>query len=311
MMDKSRLFATNVHTILQNQPISSIVEEWDVVWFMDGVWVPVDGTVKQTIEQFNWGLAYHVDQEKGTSKVWYYGEVSGCCDPINYTGYWYADKDGKLTQVETEFYVGYSQAPKSICLELYSMDFKCNPLIVYPVEPVVNYWANTLSTHDLKLSFLSEPTTTNYIKWGKVNPADTLGYLADVATPTRFEINETDYETKYNRKFEFNLSSDINIPETSTLHLGGYLKIGVDFVINVLSKTAGSIVETIDEGNIFIIEPELDLTPDQVYFEIEFLKPFNELVKGEGVSLDIYAGDENTFRCNLSDSVFYFWFTNV
>jgi hypothetical protein len=327
--DKTKLFLMNKDIVLERTTISSKVEEWDVVWFMDGVWRPVDGTLNlyngyrfinltdnklytyvtedpMPIHDYNWGIAYHVDHETHTAQIIYDGELKGC-SLINTVGKWYADRHGKLTQTETNFYVGYCLAPTTLVIELNELLFVCNNTVVYP--ELTDEWGNEESEDVLKLELLTDVDT--YLKWGKDAPEDTTGYLEDVSVPTRYEITSEAFSLNHDNALFFKVSSTNAImPETCAIALDGCMEVGVDYKVEI-TDADGVVLDEEDEiGELFVISPIEDSDPNVAYFKITLLKSFEEVAKS-GNSLDIYFTDANIQRCDKANSVFYIWFPVV
>ena len=305
--DKTKLFLMNKDVVLERTTISSKVEEWDVVWFMDGVWRPVDGTLDpMPTHDYNWGIAYHVEHETHTAQIIYDGELKGC-SLINTVGKWYADRHGKLTQTETNFYVGYCLVPTTLVIELNELLFVCNDTVVYP--ELTDEWGNEESEDVLKLELLTDVDT--YLKWGKDAPEDTTGYLEDVSVPTRYEITSEAFSLNHDNALFFKVSSTNAImPETCAIALDGCMEVGVDYKVEI-TDVDGVVLDEEDEiGELFVISPIEDSEPNVAYFKITLLKSFEEVAKS-GNSLDIYFTDANMQKCNKANSVFYIWFPAV
>jgi len=120
ILDKTKLLMPNTDVILQNCLFDTDVVDYDVVWFKDNLWKKINGTLEDHKSvDFNWGIAYHVNEDDHIGRVIYEGQLKGC-DIIDSNGNWYADEHGKLTQTASEFYVGYSEKEKELTLSLYS-----------------------------------------------------------------------------------------------------------------------------------------------------------------------------------------------
>lgn len=303
--DKTKLMLTNKDIVLQRTLVSSKVEEWDVVWYMDGLWRPVDGTLDpMPAYDFNWGIAYHVDPETQTAQIIYDGEVKGCTT-INNIGKWYVDRHGKLTQTMTNFYVGYCLEVNSLVITLNSLDYVCNDTVVYPEETSV--WGNEESSDTLKMELKLD--VDSFLKWGKDSSEDSTGYLLDVDTPTRYEISEDIFGISFNNELLFKISStNVLMPETCAIALDGCMEIGVDYKVEI-TDADGVVLDEEDEiGNLFVISPIEDSDPNVAYFKVTLLRPYEDIVRESGISLDIYFTDANLQKCDKAHSVFYIWF---
>ncbi len=300
--DKTKLLLVNKDVVLERVNVSSKVQEWDIVWFMDGVWRPVDGTLDpMPAYDYNWGIAYHVDPETHTAQIIYDGEVKGC-SLIDTIGPWYADRHGKLTTTPTNFYVGFCSTPHTLTMLLTNLAFICNDSIVYPAE--TDEWGNLESEDVLKLELL---VNENYIKWGKDNSEDTTGYIENVNMPTRYMVNNTNFEETHNNMLFFKVSSTNAImPETCSIKLDGCMEIGVDYKVELTDELGVVLDEEDNINDLFVISPIEESDPNVAYFKVTLLKPFDEVAR-TGNSLDVYFTDANLQKCNKQNSVFYIW----
>lgn len=302
-INRTKLFQVNADMTLKRYTVSNKVEDYDVVWFMDGLWRPLDGTVDNLSSlEFSWGVAYHVDKETSTSQIIYEGEIKGC-PFVNDIGNWYVTADGKLTQKETNFYIGYSIDGTSLILELRNLEFTCNSAIVYPFDEA---WGNTESEDVLKVELVTED---ELIKWVKDDVEDELGVVLDVDNPSRYTVTDDNFESLV---FKIYSSNDVDgLPETCSVFIKSCMEINEDYKIELIDKDGIvlDVEDTID--NLFVISPLIEIGEEETvlneaYFRITLLKDYS-IATRNGTSIDIYLTDANLQKCTKENSVFYLW----
>jgi len=304
-VDRTNLFIVNTDITLKRYRVSNKVEEYDVVWFMDGLWRPLDGTLNNLSDlEFSWGVAYHVDKETSTSQIIYDGEIKGC-PFVNDVGNWYVTANGKLTQEETNFYVGYSIDGASLILELKDLEFTCNSAIIYPHD---EDWGNVESEDILTLELLSD---VDFLKWGKENVEDTSGVLIDVEDPTRYVVTNDNFEELF---FKISSTNDEEgLPETCSVFITSCMELNEDYKIEIINADGVVLDEEDTIDNLFVISPLIEINEqeeetvlNEAYFRITLLKDYEEATRN-GTTLDIYLTDANLQKCTKQNSVFFLW----